>query len=311
MKKFLLLIVGLCSFFLSFSQTTEEAVFTHYTINPILINPALAGFSEAHQIQMNIRTSWTSFPGAPKTYAISYNGPVGNTLGLGLSVLSENVAALTNYRIQLNYGFRIPINDQIKLGAGLSTEFTSRRLSDSVPIEDMTDEVVLANMDGIRYFDAAMGFYGTYNKNTFVGLSLPNMVLTRLNSIATDTLSNSYFKSFIFQAGHNLELEDYNFALEPSIVLRKMENIPLQVDINLLAKFLEEKLITGLSYHAGLEGGVAGILLGTKVISGFKLYYSYDVSFQQFQQYNGGSHEVTVAFDFSNEGGGDRRRTFR
>jgi len=310
MKKFLLLSI-LCSlaYVSVIAQTTEEAVFTHYTINPVLINPAVTGFDDEHRIQMNIRTAFTSAPGAPKTYAISYNGPVGNTLGLGLNVLSENIGSFTNYRIQLNYGFRIPVSDMVKLGAGFSTEFTSRRLSDAV-LFDGPDPIIMSNIDGIRFFDAAAGFYGEFNEATFVGVSLPNMVMTRLNQIssASDSTGTSFFKSFIFHAGHELEIKDFDIKIEPSVMLRSMENVPFQVDFNLLAKFLDEKFITGLSYRAGV-GGVAGILLGAKVTA-FNLYYSYDLSFGDFQPYNGGSHEVTVAFSFDKDGGSGRR-TFR
>jgi len=310
MKKFLLLsILTLLAYFSVVAQTTEEAVFTHYTINPILVNPAVTGFEDEHQIQMNIRTALTTVPGAPKTYAISYNGPVGNTLGLGLNVLSENIGALTNYRVQLNYGFRIPVSDLVKLGAGFSTEFTSRRLSDSVPFDE-PDPIVQSNIDGIRFFDAALGVYGEFNEATFAGVSFPNMVMTRLNQIesASGSSSTSFLKSFIFHAGHEIELKDYDIKIEPSVLLRSMENVPFQVDFNVLAKFLDEKFTTGLSYRAGV-GGAAGILLGTKVTA-FKLYYSYDLSFGEFQPYNGGSHEVTVAFNFDKDGG-NNRRTFR
>jgi len=310
MKKILLLSI-LCSltYFSVLAQKTEEAVFTHYTINPVLINPALTGFHEEHRIQMNIRTAFTSAPGTPRTYAISYNGPVGNTLGLGMNILSENIGSFTNYRIQLNYGFRIPVSDVVKLGAGFSTEFTSSRLSDAIPFDE-PDPIIQSRIDGDRFFDAAMGIYGEFNESTFVGLSLPNMVLTRLNQIETaeDSSSTSFFKSFIFHAGHELEIADYDMKIEPSVMLRSMETVPFQVDFNLLAKFLDEQFITGLSYRAGV-GGAVGILLGTKVTA-FKLYYSYDLSFGEFQPYNDGSHEVTVAFNFDKDGG-NRRRTFR
>ncbi len=44
-------------------------------------------------------------------------------------------------------------------------------------------------------------------------------------------------------------------------------------------------------------GGAAGLLLGTKLPS-FHLYYSYDISFQRFQKFSTGTHEVTLAFSF-------------
>lgn len=66
------------------------------------------------------------------------------------------------------------------------------------------------------------------------------------------------------------------------------------MDFNLKASFLKDQLIAGVSYRSL---SAMGILLGTK-LSAFRLYYSYDLSFQHFQKFNTGSHEVTVAFKF-------------
>ena len=88
-------------------------------------------------------------------------------------------------------------------------------------------------------------------------------------------------------------------TLEPSLVIRQVLMGPeSMVDINLKAGFLDEQLIAGLSYRGGVANALA-ILLGTR-LSGFNLYYSYDISFNRFQDYSVGSHEVTVAFSFEN-----------
>ena len=107
--------------------------------------------------------------------------------------------------------------------------------------------------------------------------------------------SESFFSYYTFNLGHRFELTQQKVSLEPSILLRQIRNAPFQMDLNLKAGFLDEQLIAGLSYRAGL--GAMGILLGTR-LTNFNLYYSYDVSFQRFQKYNTGSHEITVAFSF-------------
>jgi hypothetical protein len=77
-------------------------------------------------------------------------------------------------------------------------------------------------------------------------------------------------------------------------MVRSIRDTPQQFDINLKAGFLEEQLIAGLSYRSL---GSAGLLLGTKLPS-FHLYYSYDISFQRFQKFSTGTHEVTLALSF-------------
>jgi hypothetical protein len=56
-----------------------------FTLNilfhPILINPAYSGFKTNHELLFNYKNTASTFPGAPKTYTASFNGPVGTQIG--------------------------------------------------------------------------------------------------------------------------------------------------------------------------------------------------------------------------------------
>lgn len=76
-------------------------------------------------------------------------------------------------------------------------------------------------------------------------------------------------------------------------MIQQIRDVPFQMDINLKAGFLDDQLLAGVSYRSL---GVMGVMLGTQV-SPFNVYYSYNVSFQRFQQFNSGAHEVTVGLN--------------
>ena len=141
-----------------------------------------------------------------------------------------------------------------------------------------------------------------------MGLTFPNLVTTRIGDTG-DGLNESsgLFNYYTLMAGHRFGIEGTDFELEPSMLVRSVRNVPFQIDFNIKANFLQEKITTGLSYRSG-TGGAIGVLLGTK-INNLRLYYSYDVTFQRFQRYNQGSHELTVSFDFGNFT--DRAEKFR
>ncbi len=297
MKKLFLLIISIFIFKAVHSQE-QSAVFSHYHINPILISPAYAGFAEDHRIHMNIRNQWTGFTEAPKSYGIGYNGPIGKTLGLGLGLMSETLGNLSNVRLQLNYAFRYQIKD-VKFAAGFSTEFLTRKLSQSVlesPLYEHGDLVIEDAVEGNKLFDASLGLYSTFKDKTFVGLTFSNLVVARIGDIESGGTDGSLFRYVMFNFGHEFDIEQYNFKLRPSMLIQHIKNKPFQADFNLVGSFVGDKLIAGASYRAGL-GGAVGLLLGTN-IDVFKLYYSYDLTFQSVQKYNGGTHEVTIAFDF-------------
>jgi type IX secretion system PorP/SprF family membrane protein len=297
MKK-LILLLGLVSVLQTLVHAQDEALFMHYNISPILINPAAAGFDETYNLQFNARMQWTGFEDAPKTFAARYNGPLGRTFGLGVGVFSETAAQMSRSKLQLDYAFRYPVNDDWKLAFGFFTEFQQMRIDGDItdsPFYDPADALLEDLLNGKGQFDAALGIYGTFRENTYGGLTFNNLVSSRLSEIAGVGASESFFSYYTFNLGHRFELTQQKVSLEPSILLRQIRNAPFQMDLNLKAGFLDEQLIAGLSYRAGL--GAMGILLGTR-LTNFNLYYSYDVSFQRFQKYNTGSHEITVALKF-------------
>lgn len=306
MKKFFILFILAVSALAAQAQE-QAAVFDHYTVAPILMTPAVAGFDGKHNIQMNLKSAWVGFPGSAKTYGIQYHGPVGKILGLGVGVLSETIGNTTLTRFQLNYAARFEINDIAKLGVGFSTDFYRKRLARSsldpslvesglLTLNDLNDQRIIDAVDGENIFDAALGFWGTFNNQTYVGLTFPNLVVAKIGDIETQSQSSTFLKSIIFNLGHKFEVSGSNLTLEPSLMIRKLLDVPIQAHFNIIGGFMDEQLLAGLSFQAG-TGGAMGLLLGTKV-DVFKVYYSYGLGFSNFQQYSNGSHEITVGFAF-------------
>ncbi len=307
-KLFILLWVATLA---QWANAQDEAVFTHHPFNQVLVNPAATGFdADHHNLFLNFRSAWANFPGTPKTYALSYNGPVFKQLGLGAMVLSENAAAITRYRAQLSYAFNYQIQD-FKMALGLSTELHRLRIDrDELDndVNDPDDELLLEGIDGIRAFDATAGLYGSYQDKVYFGAAFPNLV--QGSDAITGKDDGGAFSSFVFQLGGRFAVNDYKIKLQPQVLIKRVRTVDLQTDINLIASFLKDQLITGLSYRGG-TGNSLGIMLGTKYNS-LRFLYSYDVYLEEFQQYNGGSHEITVNFEFNaNEGKFDRTKKYR
>ena len=297
------------------SAQEQAAVFSQYQVAPILITPAVAGFNDEHTIQMNLRTAWVGFPGAPKTYGVQYHGPIGKTLGVGLGVLSETIGSTTRFRLQMNYAFHYAFErnnkETAKIGLGFSTDFHQFRIADPQPnsatmteegliglgYDVANDDRIQSAIDGESIFDAALGIWGTIQKRTFIGLTFPNLIVAKIGDIESGESQGSFFRSVIFNFGHKFDVAGSNLTIEPSLMIRKMLDVPLQAHFNVVGGFLNEQLLAGLSFQAG-TGGQMGLILGTK-IDVLRFYYSFDLGFQNFQQYSSGSHELTVAFTFA------------
>lgn len=289
-------------------------MFNHYLINPAMINPAASAFDDTYRLQFNGRASWSGFEDAPQTLGIRAAAPVGQTFGIGAAVFSESAAQLNRFKAQLDFSFRFQFGREYlnrkswNLAFGFYTQVQRMTLDNGITTNvhyEAGDEVIMGMIQGDNEFDAAFGVFGSYLDNTYGGITINNLVANRLENIAGASTSNQLYYTFLI--GHRFELTDLKVNLEPSLLIRQLRDAPSQVDLNLKAGFLQDQLITGLSYRSL---GVLGLLLGTR-LSGLDLYYTYDLSFQQFQSYNTGSHEVTVSLSMDRQKLQQRKRRQR
>lgn len=282
-----------------FLSAQTEGVFKHYTVQPYLINPALAGFDDIHQIRLNYRSAWTGFPDAPNIYGVNYNGPVGKTFGLGGQLQAEQIARSFRYHLKGSYAFQTTVKE-FDLAAGFSTTFINSRLKSSLLKGygiDETDPEVIDAQSATSRFEAALGLYVRYNKQTFVGLTFPSLISSRLDEVESQDAKRSGGEYFLLHIGQELRFRERNFKITPSIMLGRVYGAPFRVDFNTIASFMDEQLIAGLTYTAGAGSDVA-LMLGTK-LDRLRIFYSYDINFGKFQAYSNGSHEVTLGFDFN------------
>lgn len=289
------------------ANAQNESLISHYLIAPILINPAVAGFKETHQIIFNGRTQWTAFPDAPKTVGVQYNGPIGKTFGLGVGLSSESAAKLNLLKFRLNYAFRFNIQETIKLGIGFSTEYQQVRLGGNIlsqPIYDF-DDILSGAVDGRQIFDASFGVFGTFNDQTFAGISFANLIRARLDDIVSSNDERNFLRYYLIYAGHKLIFNDGAVSVEPSLLLRQIQNSPFQADVNLKLGFMEDRIIGGLSYRS-LK--TIGLLFGTEISESFRFFYSYDMTLQDIQQFSSGGHEISIGIGLNSP---DRSRSLR
>jgi len=273
----------------------ERYTYTHYNLYPVLINPGATGASGNSQVVFNYRNKWAAFPNSPKTLTFSYDGDIGNRLGFGGLLLSDSFGELetTKGQVSFSYSIESPTN---KVGFGLSTEFVQHRVAGSSisnPFIDAVDPLLLSRLDGVSFFDASFGIHGMYADKITYGLVLPGLISSRLNDTFGDGGESEF--DFILNFGYIFRPENNDIVVEPSIYIKQLMFVPLHVDVNLKVSFLEEKLTGGFTYSIGADERL-GFLIGTKVNS-FRFYYGYNVSRHDFQQFNNGSHELTVGFD--------------
>lgn len=138
----------------------ERYITTQAYINPVLVNPGATGSSDYHRLIGSYRSNWSTFPGAPKSYWLSYDGSVGNRIGLGGLVLKDTNGDLETTKGQGTISYSI-VSETNKIGFGLAGEFVQHVLDGSVvsePLNGGTDATVLNRINGVQFFDVSLEF---------------------------------------------------------------------------------------------------------------------------------------------------------
>lgn len=268
----------------------ERYIYTQAQVNPQLINPGAIGSAMKHQVLLNYRNKWSGIDSAPRTVTLSYNGPVGNRLALGVNVLSDKFGELetTKGAVGLSYIIKSETN---QVGFGISAEYIKHGLAGIGNADP--DPIINQALAGAEYFDASFGLYGIYMDRLTYGLALPSMVSSRISDIDDNAPDREL--GFILQFGYKLDIQS-DISMTPSIIMKKLANVPTHIDLNLNFGFLQDKLIGGVTYTLGADKRL-GFLLGTK-IEKLNFYYSYNTSSHLIQDYNNGSHELTLGVNF-------------
>ncbi len=284
--------------FLGIALTTkgqEPGVYTQYHLNPVLLNPGATGHSGDHEFLFNYRNKWASFDGAARDFTFMYHGAVGERIGLGGQLYAERIGRFRSFQGTLSYAYHI-VSGGYKMGIGITTGIQQLSLSSEFdPFLDDTDELLNEALDGVMLFDASFGVYGEYEESLFFGVSFPNLVRSRISEIQGDVEDPNDEFNYAALIGYRFKVNNYNFYVEPSLAVKNIRRVPFHIDLNLKLSFLEEQLVGGITYSLGDESRV-GMLLGTRVNS-LKLFYGYDVSFGEFQDFNNGSHELTLQYN--------------
>ena len=286
----------------AFSQ--QIPLYTQYNNNPFTINPAYAGSVDKYEIKASYRAQWVQFPTAPLTAMISATTGF-KRAGFGMLAFNDEAGSLSRTGIMGAYAYHIPLFGEYKMSIGMSMKYLQYRLS-TADIEDklILDNAIQSAVNGRGRFDGTLGFY-FYNKDLYVGLSAPNLIQTKFEEDGvSDSNLSDVTEHFFGLVGYDFKLA--RISVEPSILVRKIQAAPFQVETNLKVWFLDKQLMIGASYRTSEQtiAPMFGILMDHK----FRLFYAYELSFNGIAPYNFGSHELTVGLDINKK---DKKKGFK
>ena len=285
----------------AFSQ--QDAQYTQYMYNTISVNPAYAGSRGVMSIMGLHRSQWVGLDGAPRTQTLTINTPVGdnNKVGLGLSIINDEIGPIDETYINIDFSYTVPTSDVGKLSFGLKAgahllNADLQRLSRLNQNDNQFD----FNIDNKFRPNVGVGVY--YHTNKFyAGLSVPSLLETKHfdeSSVSSDSNAESFLAreriNYYLIAGHVFDIND-DIKFKPAVLSKLIFGAPFQVDVS--ANFLlYEKLTLGVAYRwSAAVSAMAGFQVSDSMMVGFA--YDRETTDLGNTQFNDGSYEVILRFE--------------
>lgn len=297
MKKLILIIASIL-FVSSNMHAQQDPMVSQYMFNGLYLNPAYAGSHDYWTSTLTYRNQWVGIDGAPETAIAAVDGPIASkNMGLGFILLHDRIGVTRQNSAIVNYAYQIKTSENTKLALGVNAGFSqfSARLTDLTVWDD--DKVFQNDITSkvLPRFGIGAYFFG---KKHYVGLSIPTLFAYQKDMDFNFDLSRASFlrRHYLLTAGYVFDLSR-DFKLKPSILLKYVENAPLEADFNLSAVY-KDKFWLGTSLRTY---DAVAIILEYQTNNYFRVGYAYDITVSKLRSYSTGSHEIMIGIDFGRE----------
>lgn len=298
MNRILTLIVGLLIGCTVVLHAQQEPLFAQYNNNFFLINPAVAGSKGNHSFNLFHRWQWVSFPGAPQTFGISYQGLLKDQHAIGALLFGDITGPSARWGGKVSYAFHIPLaNRKMRLSLGLAGRITHHVLrTDQIQLLDPSDQAIVNGDQGITSADAEFGIF-FYTKCLRIGIAAPNLLQTRIDYGSTSRSRNPIgfgYRHYFLTGAYKIPLPAQKIALEPSVMLKYVQGTIPQIDGGLTLYVLKEQLSFGLYYRSpGFLSFQSKFLFDQKI----PVLIGFDIATNNFQQHSIGSTELMIGYN--------------
>lgn len=271
---------------LSFSIKAQlEGVFGLYKINPQIINSAIVGNKDYHEISFQHRSQWVGLPLYPKTTVISLDLNIAPQTGLGFNFLNDEIGPVKTIITSTDFAYSIQMSKEIFVSAGVRYLLYNRNIDPTNLVLAQPNDIVF-NDTFSSGLNSTVGIGMRIGKKDgwFIGFSVPSAINLGFSNFK-DYLKKRY-QYLIF--GNKLNLG--KVSIYPSFMYRYMSTIPYKVEMNFILNY-NDQIDFGFSNRINNS---LGFLVGFSVNKSLKFIYQYEIPVSDFNQYNLSTNEIGV-----------------
>ncbi|TNE52947.1 MAG: type IX secretion system membrane protein PorP/SprF [Bacteroidetes bacterium] len=290
MRNFRNSLLVLVSLLGGFSFAQQDPHFTQYFDNTLFVNPAYAGSRDMLNVTTIHREQWVGFTGRPRSTTMSIHSPLKyRSVGLGLTAVADEVGPIRQTMFYGDFSYSLKFKRGSKLVFGLKGglnmisigKATLDAITDGDPkLNQSIRNKVNPNFGGGVYYHA---------DHFFAGISVPRVLEQSYDVTSTNLERRHYFlvTGGVFKANSE-------WKLRPSVQLKFTEGAPLSADFS-IAGISNDKLWIGAMYRLD---AAFGVFTQYQITNQFKIGFASEFGTQAIRNYNYGTFEALLSYDF-------------
>lgn len=274
------------------SNAQQDPNFTLYNFNMNIINPAFAGSNDSKEITLGYRSQWAGINDAPNTQAISYTNTLKHNLGLGISIIRDQVFVLQETDIAVDVSYKLKVSEinniyfGIKAGASIvNIDLSKAGAHGSDPLFSQNENYYKPQIGAGLYFK---------HKDFYISISTPNFLSGRKYAKQGNTPKAAVDNLYMYYGfGYHFDISDH-FRITPAIMYRNTDGAPSSTDLTTTVQY--NTIQAGMNYRIGEMYSIFGLL---NIFKNVKFGAAYDFTTSELNQVNdNGSMEVILKFQF-------------
>ncbi|QCK16029.1 PorP/SprF family type IX secretion system membrane protein [Mangrovivirga cuniculi] len=300
------------------NANAQDPQLSQFYAAPLYLNPGFTGTSEGNRVALVNRIQWPGLSQAFNTYTFSFDKSVDHlNSGFGVFLMADKMgsANLTTFNGSFNYSYKLKISDKIMFSPGISFGVVRRQLDaqkllfgDQLDFDNVTpgtSDPIIRDIRPVTFMDFGTGLL-VYSRQFWGGISVSHMNSPSYSLTGEDIrlpAKLTVHGGVKLKIGEPKSRQAEPVSLLPSFIYRKQGRYD-QLDVGAQLNYLPIKIgfwYRGIPIQQEIEDNInhdAVVLMFGIEINKLHFGYSYDITVSELGPRAGGSHEVSVIYDF-------------
>jgi len=275
----------------------QDPIYSQYIFNLQTVNPAYVGSWQTLGFLAIDREQWVGITGHPTTQTFSFQTPViSQNVGIGLDVMVDKLGSERRTMLNLDYSYRIRLNDVTSLRFGLKAGFTNYNndLASLHPYPDnITDPVLMGVVDNKFMPNVGTGLFLSSPKY-YVSFSVPKLFQNSFKGNTSNLSRMSEVREYYLLGGIVFDLS-HKIKFKPTFMTKAAVGSPFQFDLSANFLLAERFWIGGIYRSGDAVGAVAQWIINNN----FRIGYAYDFTLTDLKYYHQGVHELMISYEIA------------